>query len=70
MLRAIDGSYLSISGEVISDRINLIYSDLPIALSTDFAIVARYAGQLKEAATNALNEDAILIAVEQIYHCV
>jgi len=48
VLRAIDGSYLSISGEVISDRINLIYSDLPVALSTDFAIVAQTLDSLKK----------------------
>ena len=70
VLRGIDGSYLSISGKLISDQINLVYSDLPVALSTDFATVAKYARELKEAATDALKEETILIAVQQIYHCV
>ena len=70
VLRGIDGSYLSIGGQLISDRINLVYSDLPVALSTDFAMVAKYVRELKEAAANALREESVLISVEQVYHCI
>ena len=70
VLRGVEGSYLSISGKLISDRINLVYSDLPVALSTDFATVARYVRELKEAAATALTEESVLISVEQVYHCI
>ena len=44
------------------ERINLIYTDLPVALSTNFESVARYADELKHVAAEALAEEAILVA--------
>ena len=70
IVRGLDGSYLSQFGNRIPDRINLIYTDVPLALSVDFALVAGYAGHLKRAATEALTEEAVMVAVEQIYHVV
>ena len=64
------GNYLSHSGVNIQDRINLIYTDLPLALSTNFESVARYADEVKEAAFKDLFEEAILVVVTQIYHAV
>jgi len=66
----LEGSYLSIIGNVIPDRINLIYSDIPTSLSKNFGTVAGYVDELKRAATEALTEEAIMISVEQIYHAV
>lgn len=68
--RGLDGSYLSSAGLKTPDRINLIYTDLPLALSTNFESVARYADELKLAAAEALDEEAILVAVTQLYHAV
>ena len=70
IVRGLEGSYLSALGIRISDRINVIYSDLPLILSTDFIIVAVYVRELKRAAMNALREESVLISVEQIYHAV
>ncbi len=70
VVRGLEGSYLSIAGTVMPDRIDLIYSDVPLTLSLDFAIVSGYARELKRAAMEALAEEAILITVEQIYHAV
>ena len=70
ILRGIHGNYLSQAGLKIQDRINLIYSDLPLALSTNFESVARYADELKQAAFKDLAEEAILVVVTQIYHAV
>lgn len=70
ILRGIHGNYLSQAGLKIQDRINLIYSDLPLALSTNFESVARYADELKRAAFKDLAEEAILVVVTQIYHAV
>ncbi|MEK6279730.1 MAG: hypothetical protein AABN95_05190 [Acidobacteriota bacterium] len=68
ILRGLDGSYLSDAGRKTSDLINLIYTDLPVALSTNFESAAQYAGELKQAALEALAEETVLVAVEQIYH--
>ena len=40
ILRGLDGSYLSLQGVKTPDRINLIYTDLPLALSTNFETAA------------------------------
>ena len=70
IVRGLDGSYLSLQGVKTPDRINLIYTDLPLALSTNFESAARYTDELKRAAVEALSEEAVLVAVTQIYHVV
>jgi hypothetical protein len=70
IVRGLEGSYLSIDGNVTPDRINLIYSDIPTTLSKSFNTVEGYVGELKRAAMDALTEEAVLISVEQIYHAV
>lgn len=70
IVRGLEGCYLSETGDLISDRINLIYSDAPLALSTNFATVAAYVRELKQAATEALSEEAVLVSAEQVYHAV
>jgi hypothetical protein len=70
IVRGLDGNYLSQAGFKTPDRINVIYTDLPVALSTSFDRAARYADQLKQAAFDALAEETVLVAVGQIYHAV
>ncbi|HET6852446.1 MAG TPA: hypothetical protein VFH46_08975 [Pyrinomonadaceae bacterium] len=70
IVRGLEGSYLSIGGMVMPDRINLLYADIPTALTTNFTVVAGYAGELKRAAMEVLAEETILITVEQIHHAV
>ncbi|MEK6299591.1 MAG: hypothetical protein AABO41_02625 [Acidobacteriota bacterium] len=70
IVHGIHGHYLSKAGAKIHDRINLIYTDLPLALSTNFETVARYADELRHAAEKDLAEEAILVVVTQIYHSV
>ena len=68
IVRGLEGSYLSESGERIPDRINIVYSDLPVAFSTNFERVAAYVAELQRVAMEALGEERILISVEQVYH--
>lgn len=68
IVRGLEGSYLSRAGERMADRINLLYSDIPLALSTDFSTVAAYARQLKREGMEELAEETILVAVGQVYH--
>ena len=68
IVRGLEGSYLSSSGEQIKDRINLLYSDAKLALTTDFSSVAAYVRELKRAAMEELLEETVLISVEQVYH--
>jgi hypothetical protein len=70
VVRGIEGNYLSNSGVRIPDRISVVYTDAPIAFSTEFAVVAAYSRKLKEAVVEALAEEAVMISVEQVYHSV
>ena len=70
IVRGLEGSYLSESGKRIPDRINLLYSDAPLALSTEFVSIAAYVRELKSAVLEALPEEAVLISVEQVYHAI
>ena len=70
-VRGLQGSYLSSLGQRIPDRVNLVYSDVPLALSTKFDAVAGYAEKIKRAAIEALTEEEdVLISVGQVYHAV
>jgi hypothetical protein len=68
ILRGLDGSYLSRAGLSIRDRINLIYTDAPFGFDGHFQMIARYADELRAAAFTALEEEAVLVAVLQVYH--
>jgi hypothetical protein len=68
IIRGLDGSYLSQAGLQIRDRINLIYTDTPYAFEENFEIISTYADKLKAAAFAALEEEAVLVAVANIYH--
>ena len=68
VIRGVEGRYLSGSGELVPDRINLLYSDTPLALSKDFSIVAAYARELRRAGMEKLSEETILVSVQQVYH--
>jgi len=68
VLRGLEGSYLSVAGELIPDSINVVYSDVPLALSTDYTSVAAYTGELKRVAMEVLSEEVVLVSVAQVYH--
>ena len=70
IVRGLEGSYLSESGERIPDRINLLYSDAPLALSTELVSISAYVRELKSAVLEALPEEAVLISVEQVYRTI
>ena len=67
-IRGLEGNYLSQAGQIIRDRVNLIYSDVPFSLGEHGEVLSRYADELRDAAANALDEEAILIAVFPVYH--
>ncbi|HXG95379.1 MAG TPA: hypothetical protein VNN73_23805 [Blastocatellia bacterium] len=68
IIRGLEGSYLSQAGLKLQDRINLIYTDTPYGFKENFGIISKYADKLREAAFKALEEEAILVAVQQVYH--
>lgn len=68
ILRGLDGSYLSRLGVRMQDRVHLIDTDTPFAFAEHFESISRYTDALREAAFEALTEEAILVVVLQVYH--
>jgi hypothetical protein len=66
--RGSEGNYFSRLGLKIRDRINLVYSDTPFGFDENFERLSRDADQLRDAADEALAEEAVLVAVFKVYH--
>jgi len=63
------GKYRSEFGEIIPDRINILFTDTPFLWDKDRLIIEQYAERLKHVVATALSqEEAILITVNRIYH--
>ena len=68
IIRGLNGSYLSTQGIIIQDRINIIFTDTPFAFTENFESISKYTDELRIAAFEALEEEAVLIVAYQIYH--
>jgi hypothetical protein len=68
IMRGLDGRYLSRAGLQVQDRVHLIYTDTAFAFEEHFESLSRYADALRDAAFQALEEEAILIVALKIYH--
>jgi len=67
-IHGLDGNYLSHAGFPIRDRVNLIYTDTTFSFAENFARISRYTDELRKAAFEALEEEAILVVVLKVYH--
>lgn len=67
-IRGVEGNDLSQSGGVIRDRINVVYTDPPFSFAEDRDKIAHSTDRLRQAAFEALDEEAILVAVFAIQH--
>nr|MBA3353436.1 hypothetical protein [Blastocatellia bacterium] len=67
-VKGLEGSYLSSHGQVISDRINLVYTDTPFNFQDNFSAISLLRRQAKGAADKALDAETILVAVLEVYH--
>ena len=68
IIQGLDGSYLSRLGLRMQDRVHLIYTDTPFAFEENFESISRYTDALRNAAFEALAEEAILVVVLKVYH--
>ncbi|MBI4483113.1 MAG: hypothetical protein HY652_09505 [Acidobacteria bacterium] len=68
IIRGLDGTYLSRLGLQMQDRVHLLYTDTPFAFEENFANISRYTDALREAAFEALEEEAILVVALKVYH--
>jgi hypothetical protein len=68
IIRGLEGSYLSRAGLRMQDKINIVYTDIPLSFDDNYDRVSQYADRLTKAAYEALEEEAILVAAIKIYH--
>lgn len=70
VISGLDGKYLSKFGQIIKDRVTLIYTDTSFNFKDNLDSVARYSDKLRESSFKALEEEAILVAAWPVYHSV
>lgn len=70
LIRGLDGNYLSNFGEIIPDRINLLYTETPFYFQENFSVISNYTDKLRETAFEALEEEAVFVVACQIYHSI
>jgi hypothetical protein len=68
LVHGLHGSYLSEAGFPITDRINLIYTDAAIRFEENLSALSRYTDRLRDAAFTALQEEAVLVVAQRVYH--
>ena len=67
-LTGVQGHYVSISGQLIPDTINLVFVDIPYSLNSDRETLTIYCDYLEEVASLALEEETVLITASPCYH--
>ncbi len=68
IIHNLSGSYLSLVGFSIQDRVSLLYTDAPFVFGDAAELLSRYTDELRDAAFQALEEEAILVAVWPVHH--
>lgn len=68
VIRGLHGSYLAESGFPMEDRFNVIYTDAAIRFDPNFEAIGRFTDKLREAADEALDEEAVLVVASRAYH--
>lgn len=63
------GKYLSASGLILPDKVNVLFTDAPLHPVEDSRVIERYVRGLQEVVALALGrEESILIAVHPVSH--
>ena len=52
----------------MEDRINVIYTDAAIRFDANLAALSRFTDKLREAAFDALDQEAVLVVAYKVYH--
>jgi hypothetical protein len=69
-VRGLAGSYLSRLGQILTDRINLLFTDTPLSFTRRFEQLSEYVEELRQAVFSALDEESVLVVAYPVYHCV
>ena len=61
---------LSFDGTQIADRVSIVYADAPLEFEENFNVLSTYADELRDAAFEALDKEAVLVVTMNVYHAV
>ena len=71
VLEYVAGYYLDQKGDIVADRINIIYTDTPLSLPNRRRLVEAYIAELMDfLKAHLYQEEAILITVSSVSHYV
>ena len=63
------GKYNSLSGVIMPDKINILFTDIPCLWNNDRLPIERYVESLRKSVKKALaQEEALLVVVYPVYH--
>lgn len=68
VIEGVRGLYLRSGEKPEEDRVTRVYADMPFSFEDRHEDISAYAESLREAASESLPEQSILITVEEIYH--
>jgi hypothetical protein len=70
VIRGIKGLYLNAGKQREADKITLVYADTPFGLNRNMALIAEYADAVREACTEGLPEQSVLVVVHEVMHSI
>ena len=70
VMRGVEGLYLSRLGQMVPDRVNLLFTDADVPFDANLAIVSYYTDCLRAIAFDALNEEAVLVVAYKVHHSI
>jgi hypothetical protein len=65
----VSGKYLSFDGRLLTDKVNILFSDIPLRWEEDRLHLGQYVDWLRRAAQRALErEEVVLVSVYPVSH--
>ncbi|MFY9619777.1 MAG: hypothetical protein WAQ99_08180 [Pyrinomonadaceae bacterium] len=63
------GRFLAANGGIVLDKINILFTDIPLEIQKDRLIIVRFTERLRSAVQEALQtEEAVLVSGHAVYH--
>ena len=68
IVRGLDSSYLSQSGQQVLDRVNLLYADCSFTFEENLERLSHYADELTRTVATGFEDEIIRVAVHKVHH--
>jgi hypothetical protein len=70
VIRDIKGLYLNSGQRRETDKITLVYADMPFELNRNITLISEYADAVRDACSEALPEQSVLVVVHEVMHSI